>query len=312
MSETTALAQQQPQQALSFSQDQVDLIKRTIAQGASDDELNLFIYQCKRTGLDPFSRQIYCVKRWNKAENRNIMVIQTGIDGYRLTADRTGLYAGSEEYRYDEGLTLYEQLATKRGHPLTATATVYKIVQGQRVPYSASVAWDEYYPGEKQGYMWQKMPHNQLGKCAEALALRKAFPQELSGVYVKEEMDQAGEDTQPIRKATKTYDSDIHPQEQMSGQTIGQLKTAARKKAEAEGKKQEFIQNQDNRAWLEAFLADKPVNQETISTEVAMEFIRAQGTPEQVDEAEKALESSANDAQDRFFSVYDIIKGAKP
>jgi hypothetical protein len=69
--------------------------------------------------------------------------------------------------------------------------TVYKMIAGQRCPFTATARWDQYYPGDSQGFMWRKMPHLMLGKCAEGLALRKAFPAELAGAYVKEEMDQA-------------------------------------------------------------------------------------------------------------------------
>ncbi len=172
--------------------DKIELLKRTVAIGLSDDELKLFLHMVERTGLDPFARQIHCVKRGNK------VAVQTGIDGYRLIADRTGKYAGSDDYRFDNGLDEYQHIQMHRGNPVTATVTVYKLVGGIRCAFTATVRWDEYFPGKSQGYMWDRMPYLMLGKTAEALALRKAFPAELSGLYTDEEMQQAdaeGNDT---------------------------------------------------------------------------------------------------------------------
>ena len=171
--------------AVSWTHEQVELIKRTIAVGATHDELQLFLYQAKRTGLDPLSRQIHFVKRKDKG------TIQTAIDGYRLIADRTGKYAGSDDYLFDEGIPQYLHMTSVKEHPRTATVTVYKSVDGMRVAFTATAGWTEYFPGDAQGFMWRKMPYLMIGKCAEALALRKAFPAELSGIYTNEEMMQA-------------------------------------------------------------------------------------------------------------------------
>ena len=93
-----------PPPSMEFSSEQLDLIRRTIAAEASDDELALFLYQAKRAGLDPLSRQIHLVGRYDRKAGRKVHTIQTSIDGYRLIADRTGRYAGSDDYRFDEGL----------------------------------------------------------------------------------------------------------------------------------------------------------------------------------------------------------------
>jgi phage recombination protein Bet len=179
---TTAVAKAEPN---GFSEEQVGLLKRTICKGATDDEFLLFVSQCKRTGLDPFSRQIHAVKRWDSQSQREVMTIQTGIDGYRLIADRTGLYAGNDEPKYD---------TEDADHPNKATVTVWKIVAGQRVPFTRSARWEEFKQTKKDGTLtrfWKTMPYLMLGKVAEALALRAAFPQELSGIYTNEEMEQA-------------------------------------------------------------------------------------------------------------------------
>ena len=173
------------EQAAAMTRDQVELLKRTICKGSTDDELQLFVHACNRTKLDPFMKQIHAVKRWDAREQKEVMSIQTGIDGYRLIADRTGLYAGSDEPKYGPA---------KDGYPESASVTVHKIVAGQPRPFSATARWTEYRQTKKDGSlvsMWAKMPYNQLAKCAEALALRKGFPAELSGLYTHEEMGQA-------------------------------------------------------------------------------------------------------------------------
>lgn len=160
-----------------FSSEQKTLIKRVAsADGLNDNEFQLFLYTAERLQLDPLAKQIYGIKLKGK------LTIQTGIDGYRAVADRTGLYAGNDDAVFDETDV----------NPISATVTVYKFVAGHRCPFTATARWDEYYPKDTYTGMWDKMPHTMLGKCAEALALRKAFPAQLSGVYTTEEMAQAG------------------------------------------------------------------------------------------------------------------------
>lgn len=162
-----------------FTQDQIDLIKTSLCKGLSDDEFKVFLYTCQRTGLDPFAKQVYCVKRGNQ------MTIQTGIDGYRLVADRSGKYAPGQEPTY---------VHDANGKLLSATAYVKKLTKdGTWHVVPATAHFDEYVQvfNNKPAGLWLKMPRTMLAKCAEALAIRKCFPAELSGVYTKEEMDQA-------------------------------------------------------------------------------------------------------------------------
>ena len=178
-----SLVVQENSDLITFDDDKKALIKRTIAKGATDDEFALFMHQAQRTGLDPLAKQIY-FQKYKTRDGYQIAII-TGIDGYRLVADRTGKYAGNDEPVFDGRIGDY---------PAKATVTVWKIVAGVRCNFSASVYWKEYYPGDTKGFQWRKMPHVMLAKCAEAAALRKAFPADLSGVYTHDEMAQANLD----------------------------------------------------------------------------------------------------------------------
>jgi len=170
-----------PQKFLSLKE--AKLLKETVARSLTDPEFKVFLMVCERTRLDPWKKQIHAVKRWSKKDNKEIMAIQTGIDGYRALAARTGQYAGNDDAVFN----------TEEGKPDKATVTVYGIAKnGKRYPYTASARWSEYYPGEKQGFQWRAKPFTMLGKCAEALALRKFAPEDLSGIYIDEEMEHTG------------------------------------------------------------------------------------------------------------------------
>lgn len=173
-----------------LTKEQVDLVKRTVAVGATDDELRLFLHYCNTHGFDPLDRDVYFVKRKDK------VAYQTSIDALRARADATGKYAGNDDPVVDD-----EQ------NPRKATVTVYKIIDGVRCGFTATARWEQYYPGDTQGFMWKKMPHLMLGKCAEALALRKAFPKQLGKIYVKEEMEQA--DVTPVSSVTATLNKQL-------------------------------------------------------------------------------------------------------
>lgn len=175
MEATTAIARREE-----FDQAKVDLIKRIIAPNAKPDELALFVQVCQRTGLDPFARQIYCIHRGGK------MGIQTSIDGFRLIAERTKHYAGQlgPFWCGEDGKWQDVWLSSK---PPSA-AKVGVLRDDFKEPCWAVANWNFY---QQQGPMWQRGGAHMLAKCAESLALRKAFPQELSGLYTGDEMDQA-------------------------------------------------------------------------------------------------------------------------
>lgn len=190
-----------------------ELIKATkMHPKASEQDLDLFLHFAEKAGLDPLSNQINAVFRYDKEAKRHRMSVQVGIDGYRLIADRTSVYAGSDDYLFDDGLTVFQHMSENRGHPLTATCTIYKIVRNHRVPFSATADWKSYCPPGNAGFMWDKMPYLMLGKCAESLALRKGFPQELSGLYTEEEMAQSN-DEPLVEISPKSPPSDTTPME---------------------------------------------------------------------------------------------------
>ncbi len=185
--ETGSLIHQQ------FTEDQIDLIKRTICKGATDDELALFMHICRRTGLDPLAKQAYAVKRWDKEAGRHVMTTQTGIDGFRVVAERTGRYEGQDGPYFCGEDGVWTDVWLKKTPPLAAKVGVFRT--GFRQALYRIAKWDEYVQMGKDGptKFWKNMPCGQLAKCAESLALRSAFPQDLSGVYTAEEMSQAGE-----------------------------------------------------------------------------------------------------------------------
>lgn len=176
---------------IDFTPEQIALIKSQVAPKATDDELKLFLYQCRRTGLDPLARQIYCIHLKGK------MTIQTSIDGFRVIAERSGAYAGQSEPVF---------INDEQGMPMKCTLSVYKFRENVRYEASIAVAFfneycqmnNEYVNGQQTGRkvpgeMWAKMPHTMLAKVTEALALRKAFPNDLSGLYTTDEMMQASQ-----------------------------------------------------------------------------------------------------------------------
>jgi phage recombination protein Bet len=204
-----------------FSADQIDLIKRTICKGSTDDELRLFLYQAGRTGLDPLARQIYSIERreyrdgqWVKARS-----IQTSIDGFRLIAERSGKYAGQVGPYWCGADGQWQDVWIAPESPIAARVGVLRT--DFKEPCWGVARFDAYAQKTKDGVptrMWKTMGDVMVAKCAEALALRKAFPQELSGLYTGDEMMQAVEDfTPPAPK--KTIAEDLNDEIPFGGDT---------------------------------------------------------------------------------------------
>jgi len=179
--------------ASTLTDEQVRLIKDTIIPGASDDELALFVNQANRTRLDPFAKQIYSIKRYSSVTHSQVYQVQISIDGARLVAQRSGEYAGQTPTYWCGADGIWVDVWLQDVPPKAAKVGVYR--NGFVEALTAVALWDQYAVKDKDGKlttMWRKMGSLMLGKCAEMLALRRAFPMELSGLYSTEEMDQAG------------------------------------------------------------------------------------------------------------------------
>lgn len=155
-----------------YTPEQMRLITDVIANGASKDELELFLYRCKNLGLDPLKPgQIYFVKYGNSPGT-----IVVGIEGFRARAARTGKLAGIKR----------GAIKGDKGALVGAWAEVYR--SDWKEPAREEIELSEYTTNRA---MWAKMPATMCKKVAEAAALRMAFPDDLGGVYAPEEMDQA-------------------------------------------------------------------------------------------------------------------------
>jgi phage recombination protein Bet len=160
----------------------LDLIKTQVmstdkdGKPRSNEDLLLFLYVAKKTGLDPLAKQVYAIFRWDSRLQREKMTIQTGIDGLRLIAQRTGQYGGQDEAKMEY----------KDNKLFACTVTVIKMMNGQQIRIPARALFSEY--AQETNMIWKKMPETMLEKCAEAKALRKAFPAETTGIYTEEEL----------------------------------------------------------------------------------------------------------------------------
>jgi phage recombination protein Bet len=162
-----------------MTDDEKILIKQTICKDASQAELDVFVSVCEKTGLDPFARQIYFIKRGNRGTT------QVSIDGLRSIAERTGEMDGLDTHWCGpDGKWVDVWLSADP--PAAARTKVYR--KGCQHPFVGIAKWSEY---SSAGPLWVRMPALMLGKCSCSLALRSAFPLQLSGLYTQDEMAQA-------------------------------------------------------------------------------------------------------------------------
>jgi len=177
-----------------------------LAQATAAD-LEFFLHQAKRTGLDPFARQIYMINRGGK------YTIQTSIDGFRIVAQRSGNYGGQTPAEWCAEDGIWKDVWLAKTPPLAARIGVY--YKDAPNPTYATAKWDSY---AQSSPIWSKMPDLMLAKCAEALALRKAFPNDLSGIYSSDEMAQA-DDT----KFAPSKESAVKPAKIIEAEVVKQI-----------------------------------------------------------------------------------------
>ena len=175
-----------PLGTINITPEQVDLVKSVVFKGATDEELKLFFFECRRRGVHPLDRLIHPVVRKDKDGTRRVS-FQTSIDLFRSEAEGTGEYRGQKDVEYGN-MVEWDKIDKKVPEWAKATIKRYDEHTNEIIEVSAQAYWEEYYPGESLGFQWRKMPRLMLCKCAEALALRKAFPRKLAGLYTFEEM----------------------------------------------------------------------------------------------------------------------------
>ena len=163
-----------------WSAQQLSALKSLGLAQADAGDLAFFFHQAQRTGLDPFARQIYMINRGGR------WGIQTSIDGFRIIAQRSGQYAGQTAPYWcgDDGV--WKDVWLSNTPPTAAKIGVYRTNFAEAT--WAIARWESY--AVMNNPIWKKMPDVMLAKCAESLALRKAFPNDLSGIYTDEEMSQ--------------------------------------------------------------------------------------------------------------------------
>jgi len=201
-----AVVTRHPSAPTAYTGSQLDLIRRTVAKDCNAPEFDLFVEVARRAGLDPFRKQIMALVFSKDKPDKRRMSIITGIDGLRAIADRSGQYSPDEE---EPDFTYDTERQDPKMNPLGLVRARVRIFKAGR-PVTGVAYWDEFAPlrevwaPDETGRraptgqfeldtsgQWGKMGRTMLAKCAEAQALRKAFPEDLSGLYEGAELDQA-------------------------------------------------------------------------------------------------------------------------
>jgi phage recombination protein Bet len=180
---TAIVVQRDVSGPLEFTPQQSQMIRDTFANGATEKEFQVLMEIAKARRLNPLLRQVHFVKRWDSQRGKEIWSVQVSVDGLRAIAERTGKYDGQDEPEYE---------LNDKGGIVSCKVRVYR--KDWSRPAVGVAYWNEYVQTKKDGSpsrFWVTMPHVMIAKCAEAIAMRKAFPEDMGGLYVDEEMQQA-------------------------------------------------------------------------------------------------------------------------
>ena len=175
----------------------IDVMRASLYPGAKPDSIRMVMGYCAARNLDPLRKPVHIVPMWVKepGSDKGAMqdVVMPGIALYRIEAARTGEYAGKSEPIFGPMMT--QKLGgVEVSFPAWCKVTVYRMVNGQRCEFTALEYWLENYATAKRdtdapNAMWKKRAFGQLAKCAEAQALRMAFPEATGGEPTAEEME---------------------------------------------------------------------------------------------------------------------------
>jgi phage recombination protein Bet len=182
-------------QAFNIEQNElIETLEASLYPGATHNSIKLAIGYCKASNLDPMQKPVHIVPIWDKNAGKMRDTIMPGIGLYRTQAARSGQYAGMSEAEFGPDVT--ENLSgVTVTFPQWARVIVKKLLpNGTVAEFSAKEYWKENYATAKKdtaqpNAMWKKRPYGQIAKCAEAQALRKAFPESVGAAPTAEEME---------------------------------------------------------------------------------------------------------------------------
>lgn len=180
--------------SLQMSEDDlISVLTTSLYPGASINSIKMVLSYCKAAGLDPMQKPVHIVPMFDKFSKQMRDVVMPGIGLYRTQAARSEAYAGVTEPVFGEDVT--EELSgVSITYPRWCSISIKRILpSGQIVEFSAKEFWKENYATAGKdsvapNAMWRKRPYGQISKCAEAQALRKAFP-EIGSAPTADEME---------------------------------------------------------------------------------------------------------------------------